>query len=153
MDKIAQNLHSKIGGDIIKLEPVVAYPQDKEKYIEKLKTEKRSKKPILIKNIPNVEDYDLIFVGTPIELYTLSPIIKSFLKEPELSGKIVLPFISYEYSGGARNILEFKKILGENTTVKNGLIIQKNGGNSLSTRITMWLNSIKFTRRELKNMK
>ena len=50
MDKIAQNLHSKIGGDIIKLEPVVAYPQDKEKYIERLKTEKRSKKPILINN-------------------------------------------------------------------------------------------------------
>lgn len=54
-------------------------------------------RPALMPLPVHVEEYDLIFIGTPVWWFTLSPAIKTFLEEHSLEGKRVFPFIT---SGG-----------------------------------------------------
>lgn len=40
----------------------------------------------------NLDDYDEIIIGTPVRWYTMVAAIRTFLKENDLSGKIIRPF-------------------------------------------------------------
>lgn len=54
-----------------------------------------------LKNTPlNFEDYDLIFVGAPIWWFTLTPPIRSFLKENNLNNKKIVPFCTHKGNFG-----------------------------------------------------
>ena len=49
--------------------------------------------------IPNLDDYDGIFLGYPIWWWKLPPPIVSFCEQLKLQGKKVIPFATYGSSG------------------------------------------------------
>ncbi|NHJ46982.1 MAG: flavodoxin [Asgard group archaeon] len=61
----------------------------------------------------NFEDYDLIFLGTPVWAWRLNPVVRSFLKTTNFTGKKFGLFSCC--AGSAEKILqEMKEILHEN---------------------------------------
>lgn len=48
----------------------------------------------------NVDDYDLVIVGTPVWTYTLTPPIRTFFAENNFSGKDVAVFCSHDGNPG-----------------------------------------------------
>lgn len=92
---IAQEIAKNIEGDILELKTVKAIP---EKGIMKYFW---GGKQIVMKEQPefqpynrNFNDYELIFLGTPVWAGTFVPAIKTFLSENDLSNKKIFLFAS-----------------------------------------------------------
>jgi len=52
-------------------------------------------KEILLKEIPEINDYDFLFIGSPIWAFNMTPAIRTFLNKSNLSGKNVFLFTTY----------------------------------------------------------
>lgn len=55
-------------------------------------------RPEIAEKLPNMADYNTIFVGFPIWWYVAPTIINTFLEGYDLSGKTIIPFAT---SGGS----------------------------------------------------
>lgn len=62
-------------------------------------------KQVYLKEKPNLAElrrdfsaYDKIFLGSPIWMGTMTPAVRSFIAQAELSGKLVIPFCTYKES-------------------------------------------------------
>ncbi len=60
-------------------------------------------KQVYLKEKPKLADakqdfsaYDKIFLGSPVWMGTMTPAIRSFIAQAELSGKLVIPFCTYK---------------------------------------------------------
>lgn len=90
-----------------------------------------------------IDDYDLIFIGTPVWSFTYSPAIRSFFSKYEIKGKKIGLFCSH--SGGLKNTMQdLKSCLPENEFITEFDIIDplKNQVES-EQKIEAWINSIK----------
>ncbi|MCH5599207.1 flavodoxin [Niabella ginsengisoli] len=90
---VAEIIHQKVGGDMIALELVTPYPDHYQTTVDQVAKENANGfLPILKTKIDSIQKYDIVFVGFPTWGMQLPPPMKSFLKQYDLSGKIVVPF-------------------------------------------------------------
>ncbi|MCX8074918.1 MAG: NAD(P)H-dependent oxidoreductase [Clostridia bacterium] len=92
----------------------------------------------------NPNDYDVIFIGTPVWAFTYSPAIKTFMEKYRFQDKKVVVFCTH--SGGIKSTLEnMKKDLGRNEYISEFNIIDplKHEEKS-SEEIKNWLDSIQL---------
>ena len=90
---IAEKVHEAVGGDIVRLEPIKAYPEDYETVVSQGQREvDNDYKPQLKPLGVNLANYDRIIVGTPTWWYKMAPCVLSFLSSADLKGKTVVPF-------------------------------------------------------------
>ena len=151
--KIADTIHELIGGDMIKIEPERAYPADKNAYLNKINEEKEKHAVVPLKtSFPKLNQYDIIFVGTPAPNGTAATPVKSFLlkNSKDLKKKIVIPFIVYEKISQAMGAYRDMEYQSEGSYFKNPYYMQEGDKKSRKVSITRWLKLIKFKRYELK---
>ncbi|MBS7565347.1 flavodoxin [Mucilaginibacter sp. Bleaf8] len=90
---VAQMIQQKVGGTLVALELEKPYPADYQTTVAQVQKESESGYlPPLKTSIADLEKYDAIFLGFPTWGMQLPPPMKSFLKQHNLSGKIVIPF-------------------------------------------------------------
>lgn len=82
--------------------------------------------------------YDVVFVGFPIWWYVEPRIIDTFLESYDFSEKTVIPFATSGGSGLGKTSENFKKILGANTTVKDGKLLTR----ASETDVSGWVKSL-----------
>jgi len=99
-EKVAMEIHKKVGGDIFKIETVQSYPIEHRETVDLAEKERDSNaRPALKAKVENIESYDVIFLGYPIWWYTLPMPLFTFLESYDLSGKTIIPFSTH---GGSR---------------------------------------------------
>lgn len=99
--------------------------------------------PSLKNHVSNIEDYDVIFVGSPIWWFTAAPPIISFLKEHNLENKIVVPFCTH--GGNPGNFFEKFKSMCPNSKVTKGKDFHNSESidqNTLRNTIKKWIHEI-----------
>jgi flavodoxin len=90
---VAGLIHRALGTDLFEIRPASAYP---EATVEQASQERdRGFEPILETRVLNMVDYDTVYLGFPIWGETAPPVIRSFLKAHDLSGKTVIPFVTH----------------------------------------------------------
>lgn len=90
---IAEIIHENTGGTLVALELANPYPEDYRATVDQVAKENETGYlPPLKTQIDNIQQYDMVFVGFPTWGMQLPPPMKSFLKQYDLSGKIVVPF-------------------------------------------------------------
>lgn len=90
---VAEMIQVQVGGTLIELELVTPYPEDYQAIVAQVARENESGfLPPLKTKIPNLDQYEVIFLGFPTWGMQLPPPIKSFLTENDLSEKTVIPF-------------------------------------------------------------
>lgn len=93
--RIAEKVHSAVGGDIVRLETVKPYPINYEQAVSQGDDEvKRGYKPELKPLGVDLSKYDRIIIGTPTWWYHMSPAVLSFLSSNDFTGKTVVPFMT-----------------------------------------------------------
>lgn len=89
-------------------------------------------KPELLPLSKNPDDYDLIFIGTPVWSFTFAPPLASFFEKVKLSGKKLVLFCTH--SGGMKNTLyNMERMLKGNEVIarEDFLDVLKNKGASI----------------------
>ncbi len=139
--KIAQNLHSIVGGDIKEIELIEKYPNN----IFKMSNVVRKQiKDNYFPNIDNIDisEYDIIFIGSPVWNFSISLPMKSFLKNNDFKNKTLIPF--FTCSGGASKNKVIREIskLTDAKNVKKPLIMFEDGIIFTNEQIINWLNNL-----------
>jgi flavodoxin len=105
---IAGLIKRAFDADWFEIRPASPYPDD---YLATVRqaTEERDNGvlPRLAAAVPGIPAYDTIFLGFPIWGETAPPVIRSFLQAHDLSGKMVVPFVTHGgYGlGGSQSVL------------------------------------------------
>ena len=90
---IAEIIHKNVGGTLVALELEKPYPENYRATVEQVvKENETGYLPPLKTKIDSIQNYDVVFVGFPTWGMRLPPPMKSFLKQYNLSGKIIVPF-------------------------------------------------------------
>lgn len=97
-EKLAKRIQSDLHCDILKIEPEQAYGN----YIASVGRvmNERSKKviPAFITPIPDLREYDAVFIGFPIWAQDVPAFVAEFIRQCDIKGKIVIPFATYGMS-------------------------------------------------------
>lgn len=93
---VAGLVHRGLGTDLFEIRPASAYPEDYLETVEQAKQERdRGFEPSLEAKVSNMAVYDTVYLGFPIWGETAPPVIRSFLKAHDLSGKTLIPFVTH----------------------------------------------------------
>ena len=111
---VAEKIAEKIEADIIRIEPVKAYPdKGAKKFIWGGKSAVMGEKPALHPYEFNVEKYDRIILGTPVWASNFAPPIRTFVKEnPDIHEKKVAIFTCFSGGGADKAIEKMKRYIG-----------------------------------------
>ena len=144
-EKIAQDLQRKIEGDIYEIQPAREYHSNMWKADEESQKERASGDfPPLLGTLPDLSDYDVVFIGGPVWRWTPATPLMSYLLKTDFQGKIVAPFWTYierdkayaeDFRASCRNAL-VKEGLGLTTE----MIHQA----SLDQKLSDWLVELGF---------
>ncbi|MGD8781316.1 MAG: flavodoxin [Ignavibacteria bacterium] len=138
-------IKEKIGSNLFEINPVNAYSDTYSICLDQAKKEKRDGFTPELKEYPNdLDSYDYIFIGTPIWWHTMVPPLFTFLKNTDLSGKIIVPFCTHG-GGGKGTFINDLRNLCKGSNVLKYLELFGSGGSSVAAEISAWLNIIGIT--------
>ena len=117
----AENIQKLVGGDLLEIVPLKPYPLGYEAYAEVAKDELDNQRMPEIKNtLPNLTEYDNIFIGFPT-WYQEPPMIIHTLLQEEFSGKTIIPFTTSMSTSIDSSTTVIKKIMRHSgAVVKDG---------------------------------
>ena len=135
---VAEFIQKAVGGDMFEIDTVKNYPVDYTECTEVAKVELRQKaRPELKKYLPNIDDYDVIFLGGPCwwSYYPLA--VMTFLERYDFGGKKIIPFMTHEGSGMGSSVGQIKKAC-PNSTVAQGLAIHGADAKNSESQVAGW---------------
>lgn len=110
----AEKIAKKLEADVIRIEPVKAYP-DKgvKKFFWGGKSAVMGEEPELLPYDFQAEQYDTIIIGTPIWASSFAPPIKTFLsKNRNITDKKIAVFTCFSGGGADKAIEKMRKFIG-----------------------------------------
>ena len=108
---VAEFIQKNFGGELFEIDTVKNYPVDYTECTEVAKVEIQQKaRPELKNYLPNIDEYDKIFLGYPIWWSVPPMAVATFLEHYNFSGKKIIPFATHEGSGLGGSINYIKKI-------------------------------------------
>ncbi|MBR4632496.1 MAG: flavodoxin [Elusimicrobia bacterium] len=140
---IALQIQSLTNADIYEIKPKEEIKSGPALYLTSKKQISSGEYPEIVNDFPNIEEYNTIFVGSPIWWYTAAPVVLEFLKEFDFQNKNVVPF-STQGSNYGTFFEDFK------AKAKNANILKGEAFNNLSSeyneqvknKIISWLNGL-----------
>lgn len=141
---LANYIHSKAGGDIVKITPVKDYPLSYSACADAAKKETDSgARPEFQPLGVNPEDYDVIFVGYPMWWYTLPMLLYTFFDMYDFSGKTIIPFNTHEGSGDGGTYNEIREF-EPGADVLRGLAVRGGKADKAQDEVDSWLAKLGY---------
>ncbi|MDR0605298.1 MAG: flavodoxin family protein [Bacteroidales bacterium] len=141
---VAQQIQSLTGGEIFEIKPVKPYPESYDECTRQAKKEiGDGYKPELNGNVEKIEQYDIIFIGSPNWWSTIAPPVTTFLTSYNLSGKIIIPFCTHG-GGGKANLFKDIAKLCPDAEIKNGFAISGSSATTAKPEIQKWLQELEI---------
>ena len=140
---IAEQIAAKTNADVFEIKTLETYSSPSVYMKSKKELTSKNYPAIDKENLPNVTDYDTIFIGGPVWWYTMAPALYSYLKITDFGGMRVVPF-STQGSNVGSFFEDFK------SQVKNAKLLEGENFNNLdekyneqvANKINAWLNKL-----------
>ena len=140
--KVAERLAKAAGADLFEIRPAIPYTSADLNWMDKksrssVEMNDPDSRPEIAETIPNMVDYDTVFIGFPIWWYVAPTIIDTFVESYDLSGKTIVPFATSGGSGMGKTVDVLSK-LSPNAKWQTGKM-----ANSISEKeIENWVNNL-----------
>ncbi|MGE9984146.1 flavodoxin [Desulfovibrio sp. SGI.169] len=109
--KVAEQIHGSIGGDMLELKTVVPYPQDYDSVVDQAQREqKNNARPRIATEIPNLEKYDVIFIGFPNWWGSMPMPFFTLLEKYDVGDRTIIPFCTHEGSRFGRSEQDLRRL-------------------------------------------
>ena len=135
---IAEYIKDIVGGDLFKVEPLNPYPADYMECIEEAKVRTREHNAPIKESIPDISEYDVIYVGSPIYWGGMPEELFTALKGLDYNGKTIRPFTTHEGSGLSGVPRQLKEIC-VGAEVLDGLAIVGSQVNNSKKKVEDWI--------------
>ena len=97
---LAEFMVQELKSDSFHIQTLTPYPKNYRECTNVASEERKNNaRPKLAGSIPNVGEYDIIFLGCPIWWGDLPMAMYTFLETSDFSGKTIIPFCTHEGSG------------------------------------------------------
>lgn len=94
--RLAEQIVSATSADVFRIEAEEPYASNPYDDSDRIQNESYNNLRPNVAMLPdNVEDYDVIFIGSPIWWHNPAMVVCTFLETYDLKGKIVVPFFTY----------------------------------------------------------
>ena len=144
--RIANLIQQQVGGTLYEIQPEVPYPPSYDAVVDQAKEEiQAGYKPALQSPLDHIEQYDMIFVGSPNWWDTIAPPVATFLSEHDLLGKTVIPFCTHGGGGLGRIGQDIAKLCPQSTILGSFEIYGSRTRNA-QEKVSAWLRKIEMTR-------
>ena len=141
---MAEQIQSLTGADIFELQTVNPYPKEYRPTTEQAKRElETGYRPQLSSKPEKLDDYDIIFIGSPNWWATLAMPFFTFLEEHNLAGKTIVPFMTHEGSGFGRSLADLKSLCPD-AVMLEGLAVRGGRVRNAQAEIERWLAKIEI---------
>jgi len=141
--RVAQSIAKINHGDLYEIKPEVPYTSADLNWNDphsrsSLEMKDKSSRPAIIKDVENMDQYDVIFIGFPIWWYVAPTIINTFLENYDFKGKTIIPFATSGGSGAGETDEYLKISCPDNvnlypTTMLNGY-----------PQLTKWIDDLRL---------
>jgi flavodoxin len=139
---IANMVHDIVGGDMFQVVTVDPYPASYDATTDQaLREQNANARPRLSTHVPNIKDYDTIYLGYPDWWGTLPMPIFTFLEEYDFSGKTIIPFCTHEGSGLGRSERDIAKLCPKAKILK-GFAVRGSSVDRARGEVGDWLASL-----------
>ncbi|MCD8024930.1 MAG: NAD(P)H-dependent oxidoreductase [Candidatus Gastranaerophilales bacterium] len=135
---VAQKIQNIVNGSLFEISPVFDYPDDYNSIVNVAKKEKEENIFPKLQNNTDVQNYDIIFLGTPVWWYTVASPVKTFLAENNFQGKVILPFCTHGGGGASSVYTDIKKLSG--AKVLDGYTVYENSAKT--DDIKKWITNL-----------
>ena len=145
--KVAKVIAAKTGADIFEIKEAKPYPHSYDECIDVAKKELRDKaRPEIAGDLPDLTDYQVVYLGYPNWWGDCPMIVYSFLEKSIIEGKTILPFCTHEGSGLGSTAKNIQKTFPSAKVELNGFSLrgataQKDAA-ATEQAVDKWLKSL-----------
>ena len=123
----AERLAKAAGADLFEIKPAIPYTSADLNWMDKksrssVEMSDPYSRPEIAETMPNMADYNTVFIGFPIWWYVAPHIIHTFLESYDFTGKTLVPFATSGGSGMGRTVDELRKLC-PNADWKTGKVV------------------------------
>ncbi len=138
----AERLAKAAGAHLFEIKPAVGYTSadldwTNKKSRSSVEMNNPDSRPEIAERLPNMEDYDTIFIGFPIWWYVAPTIINTFIESYDFSGKTIIPFATSGGSGMGKTVEVLKPLCPNANWIKGKML---NGVSD--SELENWVKSI-----------
>ena len=142
---LAEQIHDRVGGDMVELKTVAPYPQDYDTVVDMAQKEQRSNaRPQIATEISNLDEYRTVFIGFPNWWGTIPMPFFTFLEKYNLGDRNVIPFCTHEGSRLGRSESDLKKLCPQAQILK-GFEVRGSRVSGAQKDVDAWLNGLGFS--------
>lgn len=140
--QLAQEIHAQAGGDLFEIQPETPYTDNiNELSGIALQELRNNARPLLCTHVPDMDKYDVVFVGYPCWWSNMPMPVFTFLEEYQFTGKTIIPFTTYGENVFGNSITSMQEILTD-VTIAEGLAIQEHAMQDMPEKVTAWLHEL-----------
>ena len=145
---VAEEIAKQTGADLFEIKPKKdVYPKKYDDLTDYAKTEQRKKeRPEYVGPVPNLKNYDVVFVGAPVWWGDWPMIMYSFFEKNDLAGKTLAPFCTHEGSGLSGFDKKLAKACPKGKVTKGFAMTGKDAQKDpkkVAAEVSKWLENIK----------
>lgn len=139
---VAQEIQKQTGGDLYEIVPATPYPAAYNATVDQAKQEQQANaRPAIKNNLPNVADYDLIFLGYPNWWGSFPMPVATFVEKVNLQGKTVAPFFTHGGGGVQRCQSDLAKLV-PSAKFAPYLCLSGSSARNASGDVAQWLQKV-----------
>lgn len=140
---IAEQIASLTGGDVYRIQTQEEFKSSPAFYARVKKELNHKIYPPLEGALPDISQYDTVFVGGPVWWYTMATPLYSFLEQADFKGKTVVPF-STQGSNPGTFLTDFtaRAKNAQVSTYANFNNVGPEYNNAVHNKIIHWLNNL-----------
>ena len=136
---VAEIINKIEGGTLLKIDRLVPYSENyKECVSETLADMRKNARPELTNWLPDIREYDRIYLGYPLYCGTVPMAVLTFLEHYDFSSLNIYPFCTHEGSGFGKSIQDIEKA-APGAVIHKGLSIIGDKAASSADEISSWL--------------
>lgn len=141
---LAESLVDITKADIFEIRPEIPYTaadlnwEDK-KSRSTIEMNDKTSRPAIAGKVPNMDEYDVVFLGFPIWWYVAPTIINTFLESYDFSGKTIVPFCTSGSSGLGNTEEKLHALCPDSVVWRHG---KRFSGNVSKDELTKWVEGL-----------
>lgn len=144
--KVAEQIHGRVGGDMIELTTVTPYPREYDSVVELAQQEQRSNaRPQITTEIPNFEKYETIFIGFPNWWGTIPMPFFTLLEKYNVGNRTIIPFCTHGGSRFGRSVQDLKRLCPQ-ARILEGFEVRGSRAAGAQRGVDAWLRAIGLLR-------